>query len=129
MGWYREWIAGSGESATGIKATGREASPTRVFGNGTGFVWKFDYSKHHQGAEREVQHVAGGQAGGAHFLDPAELDFFDGPEVFDVLAPEIEEAIALFVLQNDAAGAQAANDGVFRRTEGAVGFRWLNSSQ
>jgi hypothetical protein len=72
-------------------------------------------------------------AGGGHFLDQAELDFIDGTEVVDMLLQEILEILALFVFKDDAVGAEAVNDRVFRGTElagrrgrpfreGAVGF-------
>jgi hypothetical protein len=110
----------------------------RLFGNGTGFVWGFDFSEHNEeGDDHAIKRVAVGWAGdlgieragfdgpgaalapasGAHLLDQAELDFIDGPEVADVLLQEIQEVLALFAVQNDTVGAQAMNDRVFRGTE------------
>jgi len=75
---------------------------------------------------------------GAHFLDQAELDPTDAPEAIAVPLRAIQKVPALFVFQNDAAGALAVNDSVFGRTglpgccgrpfkEGDVGFRRWNS--
>jgi hypothetical protein len=77
---------------------------------------------------------------GVHFLDHAELDFVSGLKDVDVMSQANQEVLARFVLQNDAAAAQAVNDSIFRGTElysrggrafsdGAVGFRRLNSSK
>jgi hypothetical protein len=51
-------------------------------------------------------------AGGAHFLDHAELDFAGGPEAVDVLLQEDREVLARFVFHNGAFGAQSVTDGV-----------------
>ena len=116
---WNHWLAGA--EAVAPQGGG-------VFGNGTRVVWKFDCAGHDEGGWRgchEVQRVA------------VELDVAGWLEAIDVLPQEGLDVLSLLVFQNDAAGAQALNDRVFRGTElsgwggrpreGAVGFRRSNS--
>jgi len=94
-----------------------------------------------EGLGQAIQGVAGGLAGGivleeagfdgpgaaqapgsgGHFLDDTDLDTILGRETVEVLGGEGIEALAAFLLENDAAGEQAMAQGVAGRGELAFG--------